>query len=163
MNSNICSRRASITPAIRFFTAGAARAISGAKAAIGHPVSACSQCSGLRYHRTNNFRRSAGAHIFKDATFFPAVCRGYPLQGRKGFFAKLGIARLDGFGEKLIFAAEMFVKAANREARRLHHGGDAGPIQAFRPKSTSSVLQDSLVSSRLVLLFVSHISIRLYT
>ena len=61
------------------------------------------------------------------------------------------------------FAAEMFVKAANREARRLHHGGDAGPIQALRPKSTSSVLQDSLVSSRLVLLFVSHISIGLYT
>src|SRR5258707_13912056 len=53
----------------------------------------------------------------------------------------------------------MFVKAANREARRLHHGGDAGPIQALRPKSTSCVLQDSLVSSRLVMLFVSHISL----
>src|ERR1700736_791604 len=95
--------------------------------------------------------------------FFPALCGGYSFQCCKGFFAKLGIARLDGFGEKLVFAAEMFVKAANRGPRRLHPGGDAGPIQALRPKSTSSVLQDSLVSSRLVLLFVSHISIGLYT
>src|SRR4029077_20054341 len=94
--------------------------------------------------------------------FFPALCGGYALQRRKGFFAKLGIARFDRFGEKLVFAAEMFVKAANREARRLHDGGDAGPIQALRPKSTSRVLQDSLVSSRLVILFVSHISIGLY-
>src|SRR5258708_28968421 len=53
----------------------------------------------------------------------------------------------------------MFVKAANREARLLDRGGDSGPIQALRPKSTSSVLQDSLVSSRLVILFVSHISL----
>ena len=95
--------------------------------------------------------------------FFPALCGGYAFQCRKGFFAKLGIARFDGFGEKLVFAAEMFVKAANCEARGLHHGGDAGPIQALRPKSASSVFQDSLVSSRLVILFVSHISIRLYT
>src|SRR6266581_862934 len=88
--------------------------------------------------------------------FFPALCGGYAFQCRKGFFAKLGIARFDGFGEKLVFAAEMLVKTANREARRLHNRGDAGPIQALRPKSTSSVLQDSLVSSRLVILFVSH-------
>jgi CubicO group peptidase (beta-lactamase class C family) len=46
--------------------------------------------------------------------FFPALCGGYAFQCRKGFFAKLGIARFDGFGEKLVFAAEMFVKAANR-------------------------------------------------
>src|SRR5258708_13176864 len=89
--------------------------------------------------------------------FFPALCGGYAFQCRKGFFAKLGIARFDGFGEKLVFAAEMFVKAANREARRLHHGGDAWPIQALRPKPTSSLLQDPRVISPLVIRFSPHL------
>src|SRR5258708_33805321 len=82
--------------------------------------------------------------------FFPALCGGYAFQCRKGFFAKLGIARFNGFGEKFVFTAEMLVKAADREARRLHHGGDAGPIHPLPPKSTSGILQDSLVSSGLV-------------
>jgi len=74
--------------------------------------------------------------------FFPALC-GATLSMPQRLLAKLGIARLDAFGEKLVFAAEMFVKAANREAdafitvRRRAHSSPP-------PKSTSSVLQDTL-------------------
>src|SRR5881628_3844597 len=106
-----------------------------------HPFTACfhSACDSLPYRRrgAGNLGSQGGnrAPCFRMFTvfrtqvppdnFFPALCGGYAFQCRKGFFAKLRIARFDGFGEKLVFAAEMFVKAANREARGLHHGGDA--------------------------------------
>src|SRR5260370_33354447 len=78
-------------------------------------------------------------------SFLPALCGGYAFQYRKGSVAKLGIARFDGFGEKVVFAAEILVKTANRGARRLHNHGDAAPIQALLPKPTGSVVQDCLV------------------
>jgi hypothetical protein len=63
---------------------------------------------------------------------------------------------LVSLNQKIVFAVEMFVKAANSQAGRFHHSRNAGAVQPFRAKPASSILQDAAMSPRLVVRVVTH-------
>src|SRR5262249_42348681 len=87
---------------------------------------------------------------------FPAFTTRNSLQGDYLFPAKVGKPLLDGFDEQVVFAAEMLVKAPNRQPRCLHQASDGRSAQPLRPESTGSALHDPEMGPLLMVRFITH-------
>jgi hypothetical protein len=63
----------------------------------------------------------------------------------------------NGVSEKLVLAPKVLVKATDRQARGLHHAGNARAAQPLSAELTSGIPYDAITGSRLVFRFVTHI------
>src|SRR5947209_15601280 len=99
-----------------------------------------------------------GREVQTDDLFPPALA-WHILQGRTDLLAGVRESLRHSVGKKLVFAPKVFVKAADGEARCLHHAGDAGTAQALSAELASGIPHNTLAGLALVLWFVTHITL----
>src|SRR5262245_13859528 len=87
-----------------------------------------------------------------------------PSLSRRGVFgsgkepsSKVGHPLCNGLYEKIIFAAEVLIKAAHCQTRGFHQSRNTRAVQSPSADLTGSVSHDPLTSLRFVIRFVTHV------